>query len=102
MQALNGVRKFYRLKELDIDLKTYDFSHLFLDPPRAGLDERVREFAGRFKHIIYISCNPQSLKRDLDELAKTHEIQRFALFDQFASTPHLECGVILKKKIKST
>ena len=97
VQALNGVREFYRLKELAIDLKTYDFSHLFLDPPRAGLDERVREFASEFKHIIYISCNPQSLKRDLDELTKTHKIQHFALFDQFANTPHLECGVILKK-----
>lgn len=95
VQALNSVREFYRLKELD--LKAYDFSHIFLDPPRAGLDERVREFASGFKYIIYISCNPQSLKRDLDELTKTHKIQHFALFDQFANTPHLECGVILKK-----
>lgn len=96
VQALRGVREFYRLKS--VDLKAFDFSHIFLDPPRAGLDERVREFASGFKHIIYISCNPQSLRRDLDKLTKTHEIQRFALFDQFASTPHLECGVILKKR----
>ena len=95
VQALRKEREFYRLKELD--LRAFDFSHIFLDPPRAGLDECVREFAREFKHIIYISCNPQSLRRDLDELIKTHEIQRFALFDQFASTPHLECGVILKK-----
>lgn len=98
VQAFGGVREFYRLKELNIDLKAFDFSHIFIDPPRAGLDESVRKFVAYFPHIIYISCNPQSLRKDLDELTKTHEIQHFALFDQFASTPHLECGVILKQR----
>lgn len=97
-QAFGGVREFHRLKELNIDLRAFDFSHIFIDPPRAGLDESVREFVAHFRHIIYISCNPQSLRKDLNELLQTHEIQHFALFDQFASTPHLECGVILKQR----
>ena len=96
-EALSGVREFYRLKELDINLSEFDFSHIFIDPPRAGLDDGVREFVAEFGHIIYISCNPQSLKRDLSALLKTHEILHFALFDQFATTAHLECGVILGK-----
>ena len=91
------MREFYRLKELDINLSEFDFSHIFIDPPRAGLDDGVREFVAEFGHIIYISCNPQSLKRDLSALLKTHEILHFALFDQFATTAHLECGVILGK-----
>lgn len=96
IQAFLGSREFFRLQ--DIDLKAFDFSHIFIDPPRAGLDEKVREFISSFNHIIYISCNPQSLKCDLNELLKTHTITDFALFDQFATTPHLECGVILRKK----
>ncbi len=47
---------------------------------------------------LYISCNPETLKRDLDILTQTHEIQNFALFDQFAYSNHIESGVILTKK----
>lgn len=96
IQALQGEREFYRLK--NIDLKAFNFSHIFIDPPRAGLEKSVCAFIAQFTYIIYISCNSQTLRRDLDELLKTHNIQHFALFDQFANTPHLECGVILKKK----
>ncbi len=93
VQALQGVREFRRLQ--GVDLRGFDFSHIFIDPPRAGLDTSVREFVAKFPYIIYISCNPTTLKRDLEQLLKTHKILNFALFDQFASTPHLECGVIL-------
>ncbi|EAK4474480.1 tRNA (uridine(54)-C5)-methyltransferase TrmA, partial [Campylobacter coli] len=48
------------------------------------------------ENIIYISCNPISLKENLKELALTHKVEKFALFDQFVNTPHLECGVLLK------
>lgn len=68
-----------------------------MDPPRSGLDDTTRALAKDFEQIIYISCNPETLHRDLKELTKTHEIVRFALFDQFAYTNHIESGVILKK-----
>ncbi len=93
--ALKKEREFNRLK--DIDLDQYNFSHVFVDPPRAGLDEKTLNFIAQFENIIYISCNPQTLKRDLDLLKNQFEIQNFAVFDQFAYTQHLECGVILKK-----
>lgn len=94
--ALNKEREFVRLREVDLD--DYDFSHLFVDPPRAGMDEKSCAFAAQFEHIIYISCNPQTLARDLELLTKTHEVAHFALFDQFPYTHHLESGVILTKK----
>ena len=96
VEALNEVRVFNRLK--DINLKNYDFKTIFMDPPRAGLDDTTRDLAKNFENIIYISCNPQTLHRDLEELTKTHEIVKFALFDQFAYTNHIESGVILKRK----
>ncbi|EGJ6987269.1 tRNA (uridine(54)-C5)-methyltransferase TrmA [Campylobacter upsaliensis] len=94
-KALRKEREFFRLK--DIDLDSFHFSHILLDPPRAGLEESVIELAQNYHHIIYISCNPTSLKENLTKLTKTHTITNFALFDQFALTPHLESGVILKK-----
>ncbi|RXJ66628.1 tRNA (uridine(54)-C5)-methyltransferase TrmA [Halarcobacter ebronensis] len=95
VEALEDKRKFNRLK--DINLKSYDFDTIFVDPPRAGLDDTTRELVSNFEKIIYISCNPETLHRDLEKLIKTHNIIKFALFDQFSYTEHIESGVILTK-----
>ena len=97
VQGLQKVRVFNRLK--DVNLDDYNFDTIFMDPPRSGLDDTTRALAKDFENIIYISCNPETLHRDLEELTKTHEIVNFALFDQFAYTNHIESGVILKKII---
>lgn len=96
MSAFNKEREFNRLKSIDIF--SYDFSHILVDPPRAGLEMSVINFIKNYENIIYISCNPQSLFENLKQLAKTHEVIRFAIFDQFANTHHIECGVFLRKK----
>lgn len=96
VEARNKVREFTRLK--DINLDDYKFSTIFLDPPRAGLDETTTKLSADFEQIIYISCNPETLKRDLDILTQTHTIENFALFDQFAYSNHIESGVVLRKK----
>lgn len=95
VEALEEKREFTRLK--NIDLKSYNFETIFVDPPRAGLDDTTRALVKKFKKIVYISCNPETLHRDLEELSKTHKITNFALFDQFSYTNHCELGVILKK-----
>lgn len=96
VQAMDGVRPFRRLRE--IDLASYDFSHLLVDPPRAGLDEATRKFAARFEKVIYISCSPESLERDLQTLCRTHDLVATAVFDQFPMTPHIESGTLLRKR----
>lgn len=95
-QALNGEREFRRLE--NINLGDYKFSTVFVDPPRAGLDQATTDMVARFDQILYISCNPESLKNNLQTLAKTHLIVSFAFFDQFPYTPHCECGVLLTKR----
>jgi tRNA (uracil-5-)-methyltransferase len=95
IEAKNKIREFTRLK--DINLNSYNFHTIFLDPPRAGVDSETLKLAQEFEQIIYISCNPETLKRDLDILIKTHNIHYFALFDQFAFSKHIESGIILKK-----
>lgn len=95
-QALDRVRVFNRMEGIDLD--GYRLKTLFVDPPRAGLDDAAREFAARFDHLLYISCNPETLQRDLEALSKTHTITAMAAFDQFPYTHHLEMGVKLVKK----
>lgn len=95
-EALRKVRPFRRLAEIDID--SYNFSHILVDPPRAGLDNKTAAFAQEFEYIVYISCNPESLANNLQQLCETHEIVSAALFDQFPFTPHMESGVYLRKK----
>ena len=95
VEARNEVREFRRMQQEDVKLEDYNFSTIFVDPPRAGLDVTTTKLSKEFEQIIYISCNPETLYRDLLELTKTHTIKSFALFDQFAFSSHIECGVIL-------
>lgn len=94
-QALNKVREFRRLADLDLD--TYSFNAIFVDPPRAGIDDETLKLVSQFNTIIYISCNPNTLLDNINKL-DNHYIEHFALFDQFPYTDHIECGVILKSK----
>ena len=93
VQALDGVREFNRMKEIDIS--AYELKNIFVDPPRAGMDEESCAFAARHDTILYISCNPETLHRDLELLTRTHRVEKMALFDQFPYTNHVEMGVKL-------
>ncbi len=95
VQALRGEREFTRLA--GITLADYDFRTVLVDPPRAGLDSDAVQQIQAYPHIIYISCNPETLAANLDTLCRTHRIERFALFDQFPYTEHIECGVLLQR-----
>jgi len=95
-QALNDVRPFRRLE--GIDLKSYAFGTVFVDPPRAGMDPDTCELTRRFERILYISCNPETLAANIAQLQDTHRIERCALFDQFPYTHHMESGVLLVRR----
>lgn len=95
-QAVDKEREFNRLR--DVDLDSFNFSTIFVDPPRAGLDDHTVEIVKRFDNILYVSCNPETLLLNLQSICQTHNVERFAVFDQFPYTPHLECGVLLTRK----
>lgn len=95
-QAMDGVREFNRLRH--VNLADYNFSTIFVDPPRAGLDPHTTSITQRFDNILYISCNPDTLRENLKTITQTHTIKAFAIFDQFPYTHHVECGVVLQKK----
>ena len=96
VEALDGKREFRRMNEIDID--SYNINTIFVDPPRSGMDDASCRFASRHDNILYISCNPESLVRDLDILGETHDVIDMALFDQFPYTHHVEMGVKLVKR----
>jgi len=95
-QAINGERTFNRLE--GIDLSSYQCNTIFVDPPRAGLDDETVKMVQKYDNILYISCNPDTLKDNLNVFVKTHDIKRFSLFDQFPYTHHTEAGVFLVRR----
>lgn len=97
-EAYTGARDFRRLQEQGVVLADYRFSTIFVDPPRAGVDEETLKLVAQFDNVIYISCNPVTLRENLDTLCQTHDVVRAALFDQFPFTHHIESGVLLKRK----
>ncbi len=68
------------------------------NPPRIGLAEEVKKELLNVvpEHLIYISCEPTTLARDLKELSSAYRIESLALFDMFSQTTHFETVVCLK------
>lgn len=96
-EALAGTRPFRRLSHLQWPLSDYHLDTLLVDPPRAGLDAATLHLASGFERILYVSCNPTSLRANLRQLMTTHHINDLTFFDQFPYTHHMECGVLLTK-----
>lgn len=95
-QAINKERTFNRLQGINLD--DYQCNTIFVDPPRAGLDDDTVKMVQTYDRILYISCNPDTLEANMQVFSQTHEVQRFALFDQFPYTHHTEAGVFLVRR----
>lgn len=77
---------------------------VFMDPPRAGSAEAFLQSVARLapKKIVYISCNPETMARDLKYLTKKkYEVSKICPVDMFPFTEHVETCVLLSK-LKST
>lgn len=70
---------------------------IFLDPPRDGADKKVIENIKRLKpyEIIYVSCNPNTLARDIIRLQEEYKAEEITLFDMYPDTYHIESVVRL-------
>lgn len=73
---------------------------IFVDPPRKGLDRHTIENILNVepKKIIYISCNPASLVRDLKLLEEKYDVKEIQPVDMFPFTSHVECVAVLQLK----
>ena len=78
-------------------LNNYDL--VVMDPPRAGAEAQSHELAkSKVPRIIYVSCNPTTLRRDSHILTRAgYNITDIAAFDQFVGSPHWELAIVFQK-----
>lgn len=79
--------------------KNNNYDVIVVDPPRSGLSNKVINFLNKsdVKTIVYVSCNPKTLKRDLDLLDK-YNLLKLECINMFNKTKHVECICKLEKK----
>lgn len=77
-----------------------DIDMVVVDPPRAGLDFKTIEHIKRIraKTLMYISCDPVTLARDLKELSSDYEVITVKPYNMFPRTYHVENVVLLQNK----
>lgn len=70
---------------------------LIVDPPRSGLDDNMIEIIKKSKidKILYISCNPVTLAKNIKNLA--YEVEKMTFVDMFPQTAHVEICVLLQR-----
>lgn len=84
----------------EVTSDAYNADVLVVDPPRSGLSDNTRKniLDNEIERIVYVSCDPMTLVRDLKDLMPKYEIKEVALFDMFANTYHVESVVKLELK----
>ena len=73
---------------------------LVVDPPRSGLNKNTKNVIlnNGFDRIVYVSCDPMTLVRDLKDLSSKYEFKEITLVDMFPNTYHVECVILLQRK----
>lgn len=76
------------------------YSTIIVDPPRSGLDKttKTKLLEIKSKKIIYISCNPITLARDINDLKQEYNLSKITLVDMFPNTYHVESLMVLERK----
>ena len=72
---------------------------IFVDPPRKGIDRKAIAVMKKIlpKKIVYISCNPVTMARDLSYLNDLYNVKEVTPVDMFPNTCHVECVCLLEK-----
>jgi 23S rRNA (uracil1939-C5)-methyltransferase len=84
----------------DAILRKDRYDTVIVDPPRAGLSPETARALARLApgRIIYMSCNPHSLKNDLAALLGSYDLASLEAYDMFPQTEHVECLAVLERK----
>lgn len=86
--------------EFALSAATADLPELVIvNPPRRGIGDTLADWieGSGMKHVIYSSCNPESLARDLERMP-AYRVTSGRLFDMFPHTGHLEVAVLLERR----
>lgn len=86
-----------KIKEIEDDIDL-----IVVDPPRKGIDNKTLDhiIAKKASNIIYMSCDPITLSRDLNMLKEHYEIKNVYLFDMFPQTYHIETVIFMERIVK--
>ena len=81
-----------------------DINCIVFDPPRKGIDRQVLDcvIKNKINNIIYVSCNPATLARDLGILEKWYEIKKISLVDMFCYSSGIESVCLLTERNGNT
>ena len=73
---------------------------IVVDPPRAGLDTKTKDYLKKInpEKIVYISCDPVTLVRDLNNLDETYKVSFIKPFNMFPRTYHCESITVLERR----
>lgn len=99
LNNLNNIKFICDKVENQIDnFKNIDM--IIVDPPRKGLDPKTKEYLNliKAKHLVYISCDPVTFARDLNDLKENYDIEYIKPFNMFPKTYHVENVAYLKLK----
>ncbi|MFA7010830.1 MAG: 23S rRNA (uracil-5-)-methyltransferase RumA, partial [Bacilli bacterium] len=104
--ALNNINnaKFYHGNILphlqDFEKENFNPDVLVIDPPRRGIELNVITYLqkSKIRKIIYVSCNPATLVKNLSHLQKTYIVRSVTPVDMFPNTANVECVVYLERR----
>lgn len=95
---LNGINNVtFSCQQIEQVPKIDQYDTIFLNPPRGGVDPRVLAQC-QSQRLVYVSCDPATLARDLNSLTDRYMIEKVIPFDLFPQTVHVETVVSLFRR----
>ena len=101
----NGIKQMqYKVgdsaNELRYEHKKHKFDVVLVDPPRSGLDDNMIKtlLKTNVDSIIYVSCNPSTLAKNLDALKSKYQVKLIQPLDMFPQTMHVESITLLQRR----
>lgn len=100
LNKINNVTFETGLAEEVVDKWSNKANILVVDPPRKGIDEKLINtiIKSDFEKLVYVSCNPTTLARDIRLLKDTYKVKTIQPVDMFPHTHHVETVVVLTRK----
>lgn len=99
-KGINDIKNISFVCEKASDINEIVEEVVVVDPPRSGLDSTTikRILDSRIERLIYVSCNPITLARDINILKDKYNLVSMSLFDMFPNTSHAECVCLLNRQ----
>ena len=99
-KGINDIKNISFVCEKASDINEIVEDVVVVDPPRSGLDSTTikRILDSNVERLIYVSCNPITLARDINILKDKYNLVSMSLFDMFPNTSHAECVSVLHQK----